>query len=136
MASVFSSAPCFPKDAIFALTAQFKSDTSPLKVNLGQGAYRDNQASPWILLSVAEARRRISNNNLDHEYLPILGLNEFRQSAPRLVLGDSAYSSLSSQVSFSQMPCCLQLTVTIDCMLPESFGNRRSAPHWKTPEGV
>ena len=96
--SIFASAPRIPKDAIFALTAQYTQDPSPAKVNLGQGAYRDNEAQPWILPSVAEARRRVFNRKLDHEYLPILGLAEFRDAASRLVMGSSNYASMSSRV--------------------------------------
>lgn len=96
--SFFASAPYITKDAIFTLTAQFKQDTSPVKVNLGQGAYRDNEALPWILPSVAEARRRVHNRKLDHEYLPILGLPEFRKAASKLVLGPTYYASMSSRV--------------------------------------
>lgn len=96
--SVFASAPRIPKDAIFALTAQYKEDVSPVKVNLGQGAYRDNEAMPWVLPSVAQARRKVHDRKLDHEYLPILGLPEFRKAASRLVLGSQSYASISSRV--------------------------------------
>lgn len=91
--SFFASAPRYPKDAIFELTAEFRRDPSPVKVNLGQGTYRDNEAQPWILPSVAEARKRISNHKLDHEYLPILGLPEFRHATSRLVLGTDKLAS-------------------------------------------
>ncbi|KAJ9653769.1 Aspartate aminotransferase, cytoplasmic, partial [Coniosporium apollinis] len=64
--SFFSSTPRIPKDAIFALTAQYKSDSSPIKVNLGQGTYQDDAGQPWILPAVAEARRRVQNRKLDH----------------------------------------------------------------------
>ena len=91
--SFFSAAPRYPKDAIFELTAEFKRDSSPVKVNLGQGTYRDNNAQPWILPSVAEARTRLTSSNLDHEYLPILGLPEFRSATSRLVLGTDKLAS-------------------------------------------
>jgi hypothetical protein len=38
-----------PPDAIFALTAGYKADTDPNKINLGVGAYRDNEGRPWVL---------------------------------------------------------------------------------------
>lgn len=91
--SFFASAPRYPKDAIFELTAEFKRDPSPVKVNLGQGTYRDNNALPWILPSVVEARRRIFNQKLDHEYLPILGLPDFRNATSRMVLGTDKLAS-------------------------------------------
>ena len=38
-----------PLDTIFELTASYKADKDPKKINLGVGAYRDNQGNPWIL---------------------------------------------------------------------------------------
>jgi len=35
--------------SIFKLTAAYKTDTFPQKVNLGVGAYRDDQDKPWVL---------------------------------------------------------------------------------------
>ncbi len=96
--SFFGAAPNLPSDAIFALTAKFNSDDSPLKVNLGQGAYRDEKGSPWVLPSVVEARRRLARGRLEHEYLPILGLPEFRSAACKLAVGPQAFSTLQYRV--------------------------------------
>ena len=38
--------------SIFKLTAAFKADSFEKKVNLGVGAYRDNNGKPWVLPSV------------------------------------------------------------------------------------
>lgn len=35
--------------SIFELTAAYKADKFPKKVNLGVGAYRDNDGKPWVL---------------------------------------------------------------------------------------
>lgn len=101
--SYFESVPLIPKDPIFALTAQYEKDSSPRKVNLGQGVYRDDEGKPWVLPSVQSARIQLSKRTLNHEYLPILGLKEFRDAACRLVLGAKAYQSLSSQVCLPQV---------------------------------
>lgn len=96
--SLFSSAPRIPADAIFALTAEFLADPSPQKVNLGQGAYRDDKGQPWVLPSVRESRRVISEQGLQHEYLPILGLERFREKAGELVLGLDADAEVYKRV--------------------------------------
>lgn len=96
--SVFASAPYIPPDAIFALTEQFLADSSSKKVNLGQGAYRDDKAQPWVLPSVAESRELINQQGLRHEYLPILGLKEFRDRAAELALGSEIYNARSKKV--------------------------------------
>lgn len=41
-----------PPDAILGLTEAFKKDANPNKVNLGAGAYRDDNGKPFVLPSV------------------------------------------------------------------------------------
>ena len=38
-----------PEDPLFGLMAAYRRDSSNQKVDLGIGAYRDDQAKPWIL---------------------------------------------------------------------------------------
>ena len=44
--------PQAPVDQMFGLTAAYRADASPKKVDLGVGAYRDNDAKPYILPAV------------------------------------------------------------------------------------
>ena len=41
--------PQAPEDPLFGLMAAYRRDTSPNKVDLGIGAYRDDNAKPWVL---------------------------------------------------------------------------------------
>lgn len=41
--------PQAPEDPLFGLMAAYKADTFVKKVDLGIGAYRDNNAKPWVL---------------------------------------------------------------------------------------
>ena len=41
-----------PPDPILGVTEAFKKDTNPKKMNLGVGAYRDDQGKPFVLPSV------------------------------------------------------------------------------------
>lgn len=41
--------PQAPEDPLFGLMAAYKKDTYDKKIDLGIGAYRDNNAKPWIL---------------------------------------------------------------------------------------
>lgn len=41
-----------PPDAILGITEAYKKDQNPKKVNLGVGAYRDDNGKPFILPSV------------------------------------------------------------------------------------
>ncbi|KAI9040663.1 aromatic-amino-acid aminotransferase [Aspergillus affinis] len=100
--SLFESAPFIPADAIFALTAQYNVDSFPKKVNLGQGAYRDEHAQPWILPSVQKARDLLAQEKLNHEYLPILGHAGFRKAAPRTALGSDLFGRVENRVAACQ----------------------------------
>lgn len=44
-----SVVPQAPEDALFGLMAAYRRDTDSNKVDLGIGAYRDNNAKPWVL---------------------------------------------------------------------------------------
>jgi len=41
--------PQAPEDPLFGLMAAYRQDTFDKKVDLGIGAYRDDNAKPWIL---------------------------------------------------------------------------------------
>ncbi|KAL0573277.1 hypothetical protein V5O48_008684 [Marasmius crinis-equi] len=87
-ADVWSNVPLAPPDSIFKLTAAYKADTYEKKVNLGVGAYRDDDNKPWVLPVVRKVEQILLNSPaLDHEYLPITGLPEFTVSAAKLILG-------------------------------------------------
>ncbi|KAF7287630.1 aspartate aminotransferase, mitochondrial-like [Rhynchophorus ferrugineus] len=80
-----------PPDAIFGLTEAWKKDTNPKKINLGVGAYRDDNGNPFLLPSVKKAENKLSNQKLDHEYAPIAGFAEFSKLAAELVFGKNSY---------------------------------------------
>ncbi|ODQ49814.1 PLP-dependent transferase [Saitoella complicata NRRL Y-17804] len=86
--AAFADVPLAPPDAIFHLTASYKADTFKDKINLGVGAYRDDDGKPWVLPVVKKADDLLrSDPTLDHEYLPIAGLPAFTSAAAKLVLG-------------------------------------------------
>lgn len=109
--------PVPPQSSIFKLTAAYKVDPYPKKVNLGVGAYRDDNSKPWVLPVVKKVRRLLlpsrvlvgadlrarcffpssqatakllNDDTLDHEYLPILGLPEYTAAAAKLILGTNS----------------------------------------------
>ncbi|KAK6487428.1 aspartate aminotransferase [Huso huso] len=89
--SLFAEVPQAAPVAVFKLTADFREDKHPSKVNLGVGAYRTDECQPWVLPVVRKVEQLIANNHsLNHEYLPILGLPEFRASASKIALGEDS----------------------------------------------
>jgi aspartate aminotransferase len=77
-----------PPDAILGVTEAFRRDTNPKKINLGVGAYRDDNGKPHVLPSVLKAEKRMTEKGLDKEYAGIAGVPEFTKYAIRLALGD------------------------------------------------
>ena len=48
-----------PADSILKLSVQYKEDTNPKKVNLGIGAYRDENGKPYVFPVVQKAQEII-----------------------------------------------------------------------------
>lgn len=49
-----------PPDPILGVTEAFKRDANTKKMNLGVGAYRDDQGKPYVLNCVRKVRLKIS----------------------------------------------------------------------------
>ena len=79
-----------PPEAILGVTEAFKRDTNPSKINLGVGAYRDDNGKPYLLPSVLKADEKLRAQKLDKEYAPIAGNPEFCKLAISLALGDNS----------------------------------------------
>jgi aspartate/tyrosine/aromatic aminotransferase len=70
------------------LTVGFKADKNPKKVNLGVGAYRDNNGKPYVFPVVRKAEEMIvANKSLDKEYSPIDGDQAFNKGARGALFG-------------------------------------------------
>jgi len=74
-----------PPDPILGTALAFQKDTSNDKVNLGIGAYRDDQGKPYVFKAVQEAEEivRKGNHNKVHSIL-------FRNICPSTVRLPSA----------------------------------------------
>ena len=61
--------------SILNLAAKFAKDESPVKVNLGVGAYRDENGRPWVLPAVRLADNQlVKDPELNHEYQKVGGI--------------------------------------------------------------
>ncbi|XP_015114179.1 aspartate aminotransferase, mitochondrial [Diachasma alloeum] len=79
-----------PPDAILGVTEAFKRDNNPKKINLGVGAYRDDNGKPFVLPSVIKAEEKLRAKGLDKEYSPISGNPDFCANSINLALGDGS----------------------------------------------
>lgn len=88
--SHWAKIPLAPADKILGLNEEFAKNTSPTKVNLGVGAYRDDKGKPYILPSVRAARVKLEAKNPDHEYAGIAGLAPFVKHSLEFAYGEGA----------------------------------------------
>lgn len=89
MSSWWGSVEPAPKDPILGVSEAFLADTSPDKVNVGVGAYRDDNGKPVVLECVREAERRIAGNE-NMEYLPMGGSVNMVEETLKLAYGENS----------------------------------------------
>ncbi|XP_019192642.1 PREDICTED: aspartate aminotransferase, cytoplasmic-like [Ipomoea nil] len=86
--SAFSHVARAHEDPILGVTVAYNSDPSPVKLNLGVGAYRTEEGKPLVLNVVKRAEEiLVSNKARVKEYLPITGLTEFNKLSAKLIFG-------------------------------------------------
>lgn len=86
-----SEIPMGAPDAILGIAENFKACTSPDKVNVCVGAYRDENGKPWILPSVREAERKMIDDSTENkEYASIAGDANFVSLAIKFAYGQEA----------------------------------------------
>ncbi len=62
--SFFAKVPMGPPDAILGITEAFKADNFPQKINLGVGAYRDDNGKPFVLNAVKQVHPNYATANV------------------------------------------------------------------------
>ncbi|KAH9471832.1 hypothetical protein Pst134EA_033254 [Puccinia striiformis f. sp. tritici] len=100
--ATWSSVPAGPPDPILGVTEAFKACTSPLKMNLGVGAYRDQDGKPFVLPSVRQAEAAIVAAKRDKEYLGITGFPEFTKHAALLAYGADSAPLKEGRIAITQ----------------------------------
>ena len=71
-------------------------------MNLGVGAYKDDNNQPFTFSAVKEAERLLLEASTNHEYLPISGLSSFYTSARDLLFGSDFTGTKEGKVSSVQ----------------------------------
>jgi len=101
-ASTWATVPAGPPDPILGITEAFKADKDPRKINLGVGAYRDENGKPYVLPSVQKAEQLVESGKPDKEYLPITGLADFAKLAAKLAYGSESAPITENRISVTQ----------------------------------
>ncbi|KAK8948932.1 Aspartate aminotransferase, cytoplasmic [Platanthera zijinensis] len=103
VSSVFVNILQAPEDPILGVTVAYNKDPSPVKVNLGVGAYRTEEGKPLVLNVVRKAEQLLVNNPSGvKEYLPITGLAEFNKLSAKLIFGAESPAIRENRVATVQ----------------------------------
>jgi aspartate aminotransferase len=101
--SVFAGLAQAPEDPILGVTVAFNKDPSPVKVNLGVGAYRTEEGKPLVLNVVRRAEQMLVNDPTRYkEYLPIAGLADFNKLSAKLIFGADSPAIQENRVTTVQ----------------------------------
>jgi len=91
-------------DAILGLMAQFRADSSPQKVDLGVGVYRDLCGNTPVLDSVRRAERIVLEGQTTKSYVAAAGREEFNRAVEELVLGGAHAARRERRARTAQTP--------------------------------
>ncbi|KAJ3405575.1 aspartate transaminase aat1 [Chytriomyces hyalinus] len=100
--SQWAKVPQGPPDPILGVSEAFKADTNSKKMNLGVGAYRDDNNKPYVLECVKKAEKIIFAASQDKEYLGITGLAAYNQLAAALAYGDDSAALKEGRIVTTQ----------------------------------
>ncbi|KZV99071.1 PLP-dependent transferase [Exidia glandulosa HHB12029] len=100
--SAWSAVPAGPPDPILGVTEAFKADKDPRKINLGVGAYRDENGKPYVLGSVKKAEALLAEQMNDKEYLPITGNGQFTKLAAELAYSPESAPLTEGRIAVTQ----------------------------------
>lgn len=98
---MFADIELLPPDSILGVTAAFRRDTSPLKVDLGVGVYRDEAGNTPVPSAVRAAETAVLAAQTTKTYVGPAGNPEFNAQIARLALGPLA-GSLGERVATIQ----------------------------------
>jgi aspartate aminotransferase len=89
---MFETLDTLPPDPILGVTAAFRRDTSPLKVDLGVGVYRDESGNTPVPAAVRAAEQALIGTQTSKSYVGPAGNVDFNERIVALALGPLATS--------------------------------------------
>lgn len=101
---MFESIEMAPPDPILGLSAAFKKDPNPDKINLGVGVYVNEDGVTPIFSAVKKAEKRMLEGQATKGYLPIEGLAEYGRAVQELAFGPEHEIVTSGRAATLQAP--------------------------------
>lgn len=91
-------------DPILGLSAAFREDPNPNKIDLGVGVYKDEKGNTPILSSVAKAQRILLDSETSKTYISPQGNQGFINGMLELLLGKHSPALIANRVAAVQAP--------------------------------
>lgn len=101
---MFEVLPQLPADPILGLSAAFKDDPNPNKIDLGVGVYKNEQGQTPILSSVAKAQRILLERETSKTYITPQGVQGYIDGMLELMLGKANPALLANRIAAVQAP--------------------------------
>lgn len=101
---MFEVLPKLPADPILGLSAAFKQDTNPSKIDLGVGVYKNEQGQTPILAAVAKAQNILLEKETSKTYITPQGVQGYIDGMLELLLGKGSKAVLANRVAAVQAP--------------------------------
>jgi aspartate aminotransferase len=101
---VFEVLPALAPDPILGLSAAFRADPNPNKIDLGVGVYKDEQGNTPIVGAVAQAQLRLLETETSKTYITPQGVQGYIDGMLELLLGKGNQALLGNRVAAVQAP--------------------------------
>ena len=101
---MFQALQPLPPDPILGLSAAFKADPNPNKVDLGIGVYKDENGNTPVMKAVKLAEESLLNSQATKSYVGPTGALDYNETIARMVLGDNLLDSLGGRRVTVQTP--------------------------------
>jgi len=101
---VFNVLPALAPDPILGLSAAYREDTNPHKIDLGVGVYKDEQGNTPIMDAVAKAQVKLLDEETSKTYITPQGVQGYIDNMLTLILGNDSPALLANRVAAVQAP--------------------------------
>lgn len=101
---MFEVLPQLAADPILGLSAAYKQDPNPNKIDLGVGVYKDEQGNTPIVKAVAAAAKQLIATETTKTYITPQGVQGFIDGMLQLILGDKSPVLIADRVAAVQAP--------------------------------
>ena len=101
---MFQSLQALPPDPILGLTATFKTDANPNKIDLGMGVYKDGVGNTPIMKAVKQAEKIILQSQDSKTYVGPNGAANYNETIAKLILGQDLFQSMGKRRVTVQTP--------------------------------